>query len=250
MIGKTNSVSGLKEKELNFEIIINPKPDTAAENTIWVDTDVPVTAQVISVTEPENPIDGMLWVANGISSKVAFNALTNTTLMVYPYVCKQYVDGAWVLKDAETYMGGEWKDWGRWLIKAGLTTYEIKTAKIPSELSYSAMTSLTVSQGDGFIKVKGSSGDGMAYIEDVDLTNFKKLQIVGTFTQLASDAVNNLSAWTSLGAYTKSNRAATVKMTATGATLDVSGLAGKYLVGWAMDFASPSTWKIEDFYLE
>lgn len=247
MIGKTNSVTGIKE--LNFEFVINPKPATAAENTIWVNTDVPVTDWVFSVTEPENPTEGLLWVANGISSKVSFNALKKGTLMVYPYTCRQYVLGAWVLKDAETYMGGEWKDWGRWLIKAGLTTYEIKTAKKPIEASYSEMTSLSVEQGDGHIKIKGSRGDGMAYIEGIDLTNYKKLTITGTFTQV-SEAGNNLSVWTALGTYIKTNRVANIQLTATGATLDIEGLAGEHMVGVSMNFESASTWKIVDLYFE
>lgn len=235
---------------MNFKIIINPKPETAAENTIWVDTDVPVTEWVFSVTEPEAPVEGMLWVANGTKSQVMFNALKKGTLLVYPYDCKQYVLGKWEQKDAESYIGGEWKEWGRWLIKAGLTTHEIKTAKKAVAQSYSPMTSLTVSQGDGFINIKGSSGDGMVYIEGIDLTNYKKLTIAGTFTQIGADTANNLSVWTSLGTYITNNRAANTKMTATGATLDIEGLSGEHLVGVSMDFESSSTWKIEDLYFE
>lgn len=234
---------------MNFKIIIDQKPETAAENTIWVDTKVPVSDFVFSVTEPETPAEGMLWVANGTKSHVMFNALKKGTLLVYPYDCKQYVLGKWEQKDAESYIGGGWKEWGRWLIKAGLTTHEIKTAKKPIEASYSEMTSLSVEQGDGHIKIKGSRGDGMAYIEGIDLTNYKKLTITGTFTQV-SEAGNNLSVWTSLGTYIKTNRVANTQMTATGATLDIEGLAGEHMVGVSMNFESASTWEIEDLYFE
>jgi hypothetical protein len=209
-----------------------------------------VTEWVFSVTEPEAPVEGMLWVANGTKSHVMFNALKKGTLLVYPYDCKQYVLGAWVQREAQSYIGGEWKDWGRWLIKAGLTTHTIKTAKKPIDVSYSEMTSLSVEQGDGHIKIKGSRGDGMAYIEGIDLTNYKKLTIVGTFTQIGTDTSNNLSVWTSLGTYIKTNRVANAKMTASGATVDISGLAGEHLVGVSMDFESASTWKIVDLYFE
>lgn len=238
---------------LNFKILGGTvQPENPSENTIWVNTDAKITDWVFSASEPENPTEGLLWVANGTDSKATFNALKKGTVYVYPYACKQYVSGAWVRKDAVSYIGGEWKDWGQWIIKDGLTTYTIKTAKKASAASYTAMSSLSVSQGDGSINIKGSFGDGMVYIEGVDLTNFTKLTIEGTFTQVGSDTANNLTVWKSVGSYTSSNRAAYAKLTATGATVDVSDLAGEHIVGVAMDLESSSnaTWKITNFWLE
>jgi hypothetical protein len=37
---------------LNFKVIGNPKPETAKENTIWVDTDTPITSWDFSATQP------------------------------------------------------------------------------------------------------------------------------------------------------------------------------------------------------
>ncbi len=221
------------------------------ENTIWVNTDVGITGWEFSVKAPADPIGGMVWIATGISSKVPFNALKKGCVRVYPYDCKQYISGAWIYKDAMSYIGDTWVGWGKWLIKDGLTTHTIKTACKPYAASYSAMTSLSVSKGDGRIFLKGTFGDGMAYIAKVDLTNFDKLHIKGNFSQLSSTAQNNLVIWSSVsGSYTNSNVSKKTALTSTGATLDVSTRAGEYYVGVMMDFEESDTWAITDFYLE
>ena len=97
---------------LNFNLVGGvTQPADPKENTIWVNTDAPITGWALSFAEPSEPYEGMVWIVTGTSSKVAFNALKKNTLMVYPTTCKQFVNGAWNNVTAKSYIDGEWVDW-------------------------------------------------------------------------------------------------------------------------------------------
>ena len=95
---------------LNFKVVPNPQPDTAKENTIWVDTDR-INNYYFSATQPEGMVDYDVWFPVGTSSTVEFNALKKGGIQVYPLSAQQMVSG--VLKDvtAKSYQGGVWKEW-------------------------------------------------------------------------------------------------------------------------------------------
>ena len=101
---------------LNFKVVGGAAaPDNPKENTIWVNTDAPITGWALSFAEPSEPEEGMLWIVTGTNSKVAFNALKKNTLMVYPTACKQFVNGAWNNVTAKSYIDGEWVEWRDYL---------------------------------------------------------------------------------------------------------------------------------------
>ena len=101
---------------LNFNLVGGvTQPADPKENTIWVNTDVPIAGWALSFTEPSEPEEGMVWIVTGTSSKVAFNALKKNTLMVYPTTCKQFVNGAWNNVTAKSYIDGEWVEWRDYL---------------------------------------------------------------------------------------------------------------------------------------
>lgn len=95
---------------LNFKVICNPKPDTAKENTIWVDTDR-INNYYFSATQPENMVDYDVWFPIGTSSPVAFSATKKNSIMVYPLSSKQYIGGELVDKTAKSYQSGVWVEW-------------------------------------------------------------------------------------------------------------------------------------------
>lgn len=96
---------------LNFKVVGNPQPSNPSENTIWLNTDVPITSWIFSATEPEALTEGMVWFPTGVSSSAEFNALKKNGIQVYPIFAKQCVGGAWVTKTAKIFQGGTWKDW-------------------------------------------------------------------------------------------------------------------------------------------
>lgn len=93
---------------LNFKVIGNPKPAEPAENTVWIDSDTPISEWMFGTTQPENAPEGMLWIALGGSSPAPFNAIKKNTLNVYPLTARQYISGEWVPVIAELYQGGVW----------------------------------------------------------------------------------------------------------------------------------------------
>ena len=104
---------------LNFKIIGGTaQPENPAENTIWINTDAAVTCWAFSASEPQAE-EGMVWIRVGSYSPAAFNALKKNGIMVYPMSAEQYINGAWVAKDAESYQGGKWNAWIMYLFYNG-----------------------------------------------------------------------------------------------------------------------------------
>ena len=184
MLGRTNTGGGAG---LNFKVIGNPKPETAKENTIWIDADE-INGWAFSATEPEITTPGMVWISIGTSSSVAFNALKKHSAMIYPISAKQYVGGAWVKKTAQSYQNGAWVEWipagalyyygdqcvdvsGGWIAK-GIMSDDSHTGKVvPSVTFNSDHMEINVPNG-------GNNSGGMVTVDAAqDLTYVNKVII-------------------------------------------------------------------------
>ena len=149
------SGNGSSGVELNFEVVGGTtEPMNPNENTIWVNTDVNVTNYDFNINEPENPVQGMVWIYIGTSSQVEFNALKENALHVYPLSAKQFVGGAWMDKTAKSYQNGEWADWSFILYNAGLKTATFTDTGAGTDHSVewesdSVVLSVTTSAGKG-----------------------------------------------------------------------------------------------------
>ena len=159
---------------LNFKVVGGAAaPDNPKENTIWVNTDIPITGRVLSVSEPSAPSVGMVWITTGTKSAVAFNALKKDTLMVYPTACKQFVNGAWNNVTAKSYIGGEWVDWLAYLFS------ESSGQQVPWVFKAQNAKVSNVSEKNGTIVFEYSAVDNSylaAGTEDLeDLSGFTKV---------------------------------------------------------------------------
>jgi len=100
---------------INFSIVAYPSedavPEISKENTIAVITDTPITSWAMSAEEPEEPVEGMVWILTGTTSDVSFNILKKNCIRVYPLKTYQYIDGAWVEKASMSCQDGAWVDW-------------------------------------------------------------------------------------------------------------------------------------------
>lgn len=115
-----NMIGGGGGASLNFAIVGGTSaPESPKENTIWVNTETAITDWSLGVTAPDSPTEGMLWIAIGTASAVSFNALKKNCIQVYPLTANQYVEGAWVTKEARSYQNGEWHDWIIYLFTNG-----------------------------------------------------------------------------------------------------------------------------------
>lgn len=98
---------------LNFAVkayaSVEDLPETAADNTIALITDVEISSWCFSNDEPAGGVDGSVWIATGEGSICPFNAMkkSGTCLAIYPVSTKQYISGVWVNTEAFFY-NGEW----------------------------------------------------------------------------------------------------------------------------------------------
>lgn len=106
--------SGGGGASLNFKVVGNPQPTSPKENTIWVNTDLKITAYYFSPAQPEGMTGGEVWISTGAESDVAFNALKKNSIQVYPILAMQYIDGAWAELSTKSWQNGEWVDWYVW----------------------------------------------------------------------------------------------------------------------------------------
>ena len=105
-------------------------PASPKENTVWVNTDTEISSYAFSATQPENPTEGMVWFATGVSSSAAMNIDKKNTVMLYPLSCKQYIDGSWINKKAQSYVD-KWNTLRLTLYKAGDEFEDITKGWIP-----------------------------------------------------------------------------------------------------------------------
>ena len=99
---------------LNFKVVGGlTQPAGPSKNTIWVNTDVPVSSYAFQASAPDTPDEGAVWILTGTSSSVSFNALKKNSILVYPISAKQYVGGNWRNVSAYIYQDDEWAEFSK-----------------------------------------------------------------------------------------------------------------------------------------
>lgn len=167
---------------LNFEIVGGTKqPDSPKENTIWINTSTAITGWAFSAEQPESPAAGMVWIAVSASSTVAFNALKENTLQVYPIGAQQYVGGAWIYKDALVRQSGQWNAFRYYLFKSGngeivpLSIYKEGNADFSMDNSAISIT-YNYTQGDYCVALRTSG--------KIDFSKYSTLCMTATPSKL------------------------------------------------------------------
>ena len=175
---------------LNFDVVGNPQPANPSNNTIWVDTDAEITSWIFSAAEPENPTEGMVWISTGTASSVAFNALKDNGITVYPMSASQHIDGAWVSKVAKTYQYGAWVDWAVFFYSAGNTFDDITGGYFSNKMDTQYGTGNVTFEED---KIKlHCDGAGQSIVRTnnkVDLSSVSTLQLK-VYVNVASEYDN------------------------------------------------------------
>ena len=169
---------------LNFKIVAYATEEellaaTPKENTIGVITSVPITGYKFSATEPEDMVEGEVWICVGSDSTVAFDVVEG--VKTYPLSTKQYISGAWINKVAMSYQNGEWKPWLLHIFKDGVQHIKfIATNGKPT-------ISITNDKKIRFVHTNSADGYETAQTEEaIDLTNWTLL----TFDGLEMSAAN------------------------------------------------------------
>lgn len=233
---------------LNFKIICNPQPETARENTIWIDTD-DATNWMFSATQPETAEDGMVWIATGISSTTSFNALRKNAVMMYPLTAQQFVDGAWVEKTAKIYQGVEWKSfWNGQLYIRGDEFLPITGGWEPY-FDSNWYKEGTFSKKDDRITLSGAKDTFIIAkpVKLVDLTHYNRIDV---YLENVHHSAIHLSLVEEGKSFRADNYIADTKLEKTSLaegiiSLDVSTFSGKFQVGCSSAGAMSAAHSIE-----
>lgn len=203
------------------------QPTNPEQNTIWVNTSTAVTSYALQHDEPDTPVAGMVWIQTSYFSFVPMNILPDNGVEVYPVAAYQYESGAWVEKEAKSYIDGTWKDWVVyvWNGEADISHWVRATAAATGSWDYTA---------DGFLHVTTNSSGGamIAYDVPFDLTNVSAVRYYGYST--GSGANRSVS----VGAAIRGANAAVLATPSSWprtdplsyVDLDVSNLSGEYYV--------------------
>lgn len=251
---------------LNFKVVgCTTQPVSPTENTIWVNTSVAIPSWAFLATEPESPAAGMVWFPAGTSSQVAFNAIKKNQIQVYPESAKQYVDGAWVKKEASIYQAGQWVQFSTsepnvvYLYNAGDTCADFSggwatAAKAEnSGGKYAGAPTIKLNETNmvmtSYSEKEYRTGIVVA-INTIDLTDYKTLTFVGKSSHNTSNNTR-LVIWSSLGNYVDDNvLAQTALPTSNGTkTIDVSSISGRRKIGFVL-YNSSRTITMQQLYLQ
>lgn len=234
-------ITGLQS--LSFAVVGNPQPENPKTNTIWVDTDAEITGWDFSAAEPANPAEGMVWFSTGTASSVAFNALKENSVMVYPLSAKQRIGEAWVDRTARSRMDDQWVDWFVWngqLYQNG-NEFTNETggwyAANEGSLVSSTIASVARNEDNMVLTVTGGRKSAMLAsrkpfdLTDFDLVTFEGLLHPGTGTTDKA-AYGFLYACKDNGGSLTNAARADIKAskTAQTITLNVSGLSGEHYI--------------------
>ena len=84
------------------------QPANPNENTIWINTDQPITGWAFNTEEPDEPYEGMVWIEVGSISNVVINVLNENELVVRLSKAKYFHNSEWYTVSVEVYKNGEW----------------------------------------------------------------------------------------------------------------------------------------------
>lgn len=222
---------------LNFKVVGGTsQPSSPSENTIWINTDVPVSGYIFSATEPEETIEGIAWISIGTQSSVEFNALKKNGIQVYPLSAKQYVSGAWVTVTVNSYQNGDWVDWWNGELYKSGNEYEHITggwkSTVPSPDWYSSGT-LKKQSGSLIATATGRQGIVVHTKNKIDLTNYSYILYdvvnskAGTDSYRPALIVSNVPAEETTIAEVELNSGQTGEI-----LIPVARLSGEYYVGF------------------
>lgn len=217
--------------DLNFKVVGSAsQPTTTSTNLIWVNTSTAITSWAMQGTEPTGSA-GMVWIKIALDGDTAFNSLKSNSLTIAVVKCQQYIDGAWVNKEAQIYIGGAWVAFS----SESLVLFEVD-GSCASNWTNSGWTFTqggSYSIGAGTISessLKVNAAWGTSYIvlgtaSTVDLTNYSKLHVDYSFTSGGISELR-LCTGTNLNTTVKSQTITS----GTSVELDISALSGAHYI--------------------
>lgn len=163
---------------LNFKIVGGTtQPTSPKENTIWVETDTAISEWQFSATEPTTRANGTalqngdVWIQSLNKSDIAFNTLKKNGVIVYPSTAKQWDGTQWIVKNAQIYQNGTWKNLVYYIIQNG----KLNVANAGALTKTSENGILTYANDYVEIKAPKSSYANFTTEKAIALSNFNTL---------------------------------------------------------------------------
>lgn len=241
IFGVAGSYEGV---ELNFNVVGGTsQPTSPKSNTIWVNTSTTITSWVFSPTQTSGA-EGMVWIQMGTSSPVAFNALKENRINIFPLIAKQYVSGAWVNKTAKIYQSGKWNDFVNelYLYKNGTFSSQggnLTQRGVPYGGSAGSCT-LNINTSNVTIGTYAGKGALVYFTNKIDLTDYSTLYFNGSVVDKMTTVENErcaIGVWKSIptsNAGTEASASMTGYRAAGIHSLDISKCTGEHYVGIAV----------------
>lgn len=217
-------------------------------------------------------IDNKVWIKSGEISTVSFNALKKNGITVYPISAKQYINGTWDGKTAQSFQNGEWVEWlpegalywhGNECvdITGGWTSKAWKMQSDAGGTSSDETFTITRNPDNLTFTKTGLYGAVMHTVNKIDLTNAKAIHFNG---EMYAGGTNyywaRFCVWSSITGSFWSTNAVAVQNGVVGEvvkefSLDVSSLDGTYYVGFGIysgndEYEKNNYVKVEELYLE
>lgn len=230
---------------LDFKIIGGTiQPDTATENTIWVNTEHEITNYYFTSAQPEVLSEGEVWVCTGTLSAGAFNASKTGNLIVYPMSAKQMIEGVLTDVPAKTYQNGSWLDWSLYLYNSGDECISLTGGWVQEAYLYSSGITATTSPctfqkntDHIYLKKNGVGKGNILYAKNlIDISQYSTLYFDGVLNDGGNGQYKDrvrLCVWSSFGKYSTNNIVAQATgNTTSGCSINVSHLTGEHIIGF------------------
>lgn len=227
------AIGAISAGALNFTVTGGlSRPESPANNAIWVNTSQEITGWAFSADEPDAPADGMVWFRTALESSVAFNALTEETLQVCPVSARQYMGGVWISRRAWSYADGQWIQWATYLYNAGDMCAELSGGWSADGYYASSGTKVKAGVVNPDYLYMGAAGSSaitvMATQNAIDLTGINYLHFSASLTVNGHNGSFRVCQTKDLSTPAATN---VVKSNMNGvSTLDVRALSGRFYV--------------------
>ncbi len=175
----------LKKSNLNLRVYTAAVlPSSGNENDIVVISDTPMTDWILSPDAPNGAprTDGDVWITYTIAGNTT-NILKQNAMMTAFISAKQYVNGAWVDKEAKSYQNGEWVDWynGDTVFDRTRQTFSDITANLKE--CYENTGYIYAVDSNPYIKLTTKADNGiprtMQWKVPIDFSKYDTLEVVG-----------------------------------------------------------------------
>lgn len=235
---------------LNVQVIAaSAQPQSPKENTVWVNTSVPMTRWRYNLYEPGSPVQGDVWLyENKTLCAHPINALRRNEWTMYPSGCKQYIGGAWTEKECRVYVGQAWMKLTDYLLYNGEINAE-QTGGFTATVEGACEHTETAVAGKGIDlwlrKPNTTSVNPVYRYRCASPIPLDSVHTVGALMQTVVTAVDDLkyatveleilnTSLSRVAAQSKTYGPGGASVASENFSVDVSALTGSYYVGFAV----------------